>query len=64
MKKVFLFLALATMLLSTTELKAQIGFHVGYAPQWHKTTYKVTDSLSTHLLHGFYAGVHYTFGIV
>ena len=64
MKKVFLFLALATMLLSTTELQAQIGFHVGYAPQWHKTTNKVTDSLSTHLLHGFYAGVHYTFGIV
>ena len=64
MKKAFLFLVLATLLLSTTKLQAQIGFHVGYAPQWHKTTNTSTDYSSSILLHGFYAGAHYTFGIV
>ena len=64
MKKAFLFLALATMLLSTTKLQAQIGFHAGYAHQRLKTTSAFTGLSSTTGLHGFYAGVHYTFGIV
>ena len=64
MKKAFLFLVLATILLPTTKLQAQIGFHAGYAPQWHKTKNTSTDFSSSILLHGFYAGVHYTFGIV
>lgn len=64
MKKAFLFLAFATMLLSATKLQAQIGFQAGYAPQRLKTTNALTDEYSSTLLHGFYAGVHYTFGIV
>lgn len=64
MKKAFLFLALATMLLSTTKLQAQIGFHAGYAHQRLKTTNAYTGLSSVTRLHGFYAGVHYTVGIV
>ena len=64
MKKAFLFLALATLLLQAIKVEAQIGFYVGYTPQALTQTYtKVADDVYTIRFHGFYGGIHYDFDI-
>lgn len=66
MKKPFLFLALATLLLLAVKAEAQVGFHAGYAPQ----TFSVSGSTvsgsadATIRYQGFFGGVHYNFDIV
>lgn len=61
MKKAFLFLALATLLLQAVKVNAQVGFHAVYAPQ----TLSVSgDTETTIRYQGFFAGVHYNFTIL
>jgi hypothetical protein len=65
MKKTLFFFALTMLLLSATKLQAQLGFHVGYAPQTYAIS-QSTESVASlpRLSHGFYGGVHYHRDIV
>lgn len=65
MKKTFLFLALATLLLLAVKAEAQIGFHAGYAPQTLSISGStdIGDASTTIRYQGFFAGVHYNFTI-
>ena len=66
MKKSFLFLALATLLLLAVKAEAQVGFHAGYAPQTLSVSGSTTLSNveSTIRYQGFFGGVHYNFSIL
>ena len=61
MKKVFFFLTMA-LLLSVTQLQAQLGFHAGYSPQAQRVKNIDSGLATTTRFHGFYAGIHYTYG--
>ena len=66
MKKALFFVALATLLLQAVNVKAQLGFHAGYAPQnliVKGPAVAERESVST-LYHGFFGGIHYNFDIV
>ena len=61
MKKAFLFVVLATLLLSATRAQAQLGFHAGYAPQTFSiSANSITADMSAGRMHGFFGGVHYS----
>lgn len=66
MKKTLFFFALTMLLLSATKLQAQLGFHVGYAPQTYAISGQATDGVTAlpRLSHGFYGGIHYHRDIV
>lgn len=66
MKKTLFFFALTMLLLSATRLQAQLGFHVGYAPQTYAVSGQATDGITTlpKLSHGFYGGIHYNRAII
>ena len=66
MKRILLIAALATLLLSATSLKAQLGFHAGYAPQTLSVAATANDlpaNPSTRM-QGFFGGVHYNRTVV
>lgn len=67
MKKTLFFVALATLLLSATSVKAQLGFHAGYAPQTLSVTVNPATSIvpaSDTRMQGFFGGVHYNRAII
>jgi len=66
MKKAFLFLSLATLLLSAVKVNAQVGFHVGYAPQFLSVTNKNADGavVDPGVFHGFFGGIRLDYDLV
>ena len=59
MKKLLFFVAMVILLMQAGTVKAQMGFHAGYAPQTLSVNLNTDIPAPRNLMQGFFGGVHY-----
>ena len=64
MKKHLFFVTLVMLLMQVGTVKAQLGFHAGYAPQNLSVTLNTDIPTPRVLMQGFFGGVHYNRAIL
>lgn len=64
MKKHLFFVTFVMLLMQAGTVKAQLGFHAGYAPQTLSVTLNTDIPTPHNLMQGFFGGVHYNRAIL